>query len=53
MSLVEGVWTSTLQLNAGKHQYKFIVDGKWYTDPANPIVEDDGKGNQNSILFVR
>ncbi len=52
MTLINGVWTSTLQLVAGKHQYKFIVDGKWYTDPANPIVEDDGKGNLNSILFV-
>lgn len=52
MTLVNGVWTSTLQLNAGKHQYKFIVDDKWYTDPANPIVEDDEKGNLNSIFFV-
>lgn len=52
MTLINGVWTSTLQLVAGKHQYKFIVDGKWITDPTNPLVEDDGKGNQNSILFV-
>ncbi len=52
MTSINGVWTSTLQLVSGKHQYKFIVDGKWYTDPANPIIEDDGKGNQNSILFV-
>ncbi|MGB3078013.1 MAG: glycogen-binding domain-containing protein [Saprospiraceae bacterium] len=53
MTLINDVWTSSQQLNAGKHQYKFIVDGKWYTDPVNPIVEDDGKGNLNSILFVR
>ncbi|MGB4846379.1 MAG: glycogen-binding domain-containing protein [Saprospiraceae bacterium] len=52
MILINGVWTTTLQLNAGKYQYKFIVDGKWYTDPENPILEDDEKGNSNSILFV-
>jgi 1,4-alpha-glucan branching enzyme len=26
------------------------VDGKWITDPANPNVRDDGKGNQNSYI---
>lgn len=52
MSLVNGVWTSTLDLPGGKHTYKYIVDGKWITDPVNPIIEDDGKGNKNSVLFV-
>ena len=45
-------WSVTIPLYGGKHTYKFIVDGKWYTDPANPIIEDDGHGNQNSVKFV-
>ncbi len=48
----DGVWTSTLNIAGGKHHYKFIVDGNWITDPKNPIVEDDGNGNLNSVLFV-
>ncbi len=46
-------WQINLPLVGGKHTYKFIVDGKWMTDPANPRIEDDQKGNENSVLFVR
>lgn len=46
-------WTATVSLYGGKQTYKFIVDGKWITDPANPIVEDDGHGNKNSVRFVQ
>ena len=52
MSLVNGVWKINLPIPGGKHHYKFIVDGQWLTDPANPIIEDDGYGNLNSVLFV-
>jgi hypothetical protein len=45
-------WTVTVPLFGGKQTYKFIIDGKWITDPANPIVEDDGHGNKNSVRFV-
>jgi 1,4-alpha-glucan branching enzyme len=45
-------WHITIQLISGKHTYKFIVDGQWITDPANPIKEDDGHGNVNSVMFV-
>jgi len=45
-------WKVTIPLTGGKFQYKFIVDGRWITDPENPLIEDDGKGNLNSILFV-
>jgi hypothetical protein len=52
MNIVNGIWTVTIPITGGKHHYKFIVDGQWYTDPANPIIEDDGKGHLNSVLFV-
>lgn len=48
----DGYWEAVLHLPAGKHTYKFIVDGQWMTDPGNPIIEDDGFGNQNSVKFV-
>jgi len=47
-----GVWTATLTLPAGQHQYAFVVDGaRWMPDPAAPAV-DDGFGRRNSVLAL-
>jgi hypothetical protein len=47
-----GVWTATLTLPVGQHQYAFVVDGsQWLPDPAAPGV-DDGFGRRNSVLAV-
>lgn len=47
-----GVWTATLTLPAGQHQYAFVVDGaRWVPDPAAPAV-DDGFGRRNSVLTL-
>jgi CubicO group peptidase (beta-lactamase class C family) len=46
-------WVSRIDLPPGKHTYKFIVDGNWMTDPNNPVTEDDGSGNINSVLIVK
>jgi hypothetical protein len=48
----DGIWTVTLTLPAGQHQYGFVVDGRrWVTDPAAPAV-DDGFGRRNSVIAV-
>lgn len=52
MKFIDGTWTATLNLPGGKHSYKFIVDGNWMTDPNNPLWENDGFGNINSVMFV-
>jgi AMP-activated protein kinase-like protein len=47
-----GVWTVTLTLPLGQHQYAFVVDGqRWVADPAAPAV-DDGFGRRNSVVAV-
>jgi|GEM_PF-787325 len=46
-------WICRVDLKPGKHLYKFIVDGHWITDPANPTIEDDGRGNTNSVIEKR
>lgn len=47
-----GVWTTTLALPVGQHQYAFVVDGRrWIADPAAPGV-DDGFGRRNSVVAV-
>lgn len=53
MRRTEFGWAAELPLAGGKHLYKFIVDGGWMTDPANPRIETDPHGNVNSVLFVR
>jgi len=53
VELVKGaddVWSVLKTMEAGSHQYKFIVDGtSWIADPANPNFIDDGFGGRNSV----
>ena len=48
-----GLWQIRLPLPAGKHYYKFVVDGEWILDPDNPVKEYDGEGNINSVFMVK
>jgi len=45
-------WVCRVDLEPGKHAYKFIVDGNWLLDPANPNTEDDDYGVKNSVIIV-
>lgn len=45
-------WYMPMYLREGTHTYKFIVDGNWILDPANPVARPDGAGNVNSVLSV-
>jgi len=47
-----GIWTTTVALPVGQHQYAFVVDGaRWVADPAAPGI-DDGFGRRNSVVAV-
>ena len=47
-----GIWTITLPLPPGVHDYAFIVDGqRWVADPYAPGV-DDGFGGTNSRIAL-
>jgi hypothetical protein len=47
-----GIWTITLPLPPGVHDYAFIVDGeRWVADPYAPAV-DDGFGGTNSRIAL-
>ena len=47
-----GDWAGSVQLPAGRHLYKFVVDDKWIADPENPTQEDDGYGGKNSVVVI-
>jgi len=46
-------WVCRIDLEPGKYTYKFIIDGDWILDPANPNTEDDERGITNSVLAVK
>jgi hypothetical protein len=47
-----GVWSVSLPLPPGRHEYAFIVDGKrWVVDPAS-IASSDEFGTESSVLLV-
>jgi len=47
----DGVWTVTLQLDPGRYQYGFLVDGaRWETDPNAKWYANDGFGGRNAII---
>jgi hypothetical protein len=48
-----GVWSTTLALPLGEHQYQFVVDGeRWMPDPTAYAQVDDGFGGTNSLIVV-
>lgn len=46
-------WVCRIDLEPGQHAYKFIVDGNWLLDPANPNTKDDDYGVKNSVIIVQ
>ncbi|MBU1699146.1 MAG: alpha amylase N-terminal ig-like domain-containing protein [Candidatus Eisenbacteria bacterium] len=46
------VYEYTLNLEPGRYEYKFVVNGTWYEDQKAGEFADDGLGGKNSILNV-
>ena len=46
-----GVWKRFVPLKKGRYEYKFLVDGKWVTDPANPKTAKNEFG-ENSLIEI-
>ncbi len=47
-----GSWCVTLPLSAGRYRYRFIVDGRWVSDPHNNRVEYNEFGELNNVVDV-
>jgi hypothetical protein len=46
----QGTFVATVPLPRGSHEYMFLVDGAWVTDPAAPETRPDGFGRSNAVL---
>ena len=44
-------WTIDIPLDAGSHEYLFLVDGSWETDPTTDSVRNPF-GGRNSVVHI-
>lgn len=49
----DGLWTATVRIPPGAHQYAFIVNGtRWVPDPSAPTTVSDDFGTTTSVITV-
>ena len=48
----DGIFRITKKLSPGRYEYKFVIDGTWKEDPANPAKVPDPYGGSNSVIVV-
>ncbi|MDD5704586.1 MAG: glycogen-binding domain-containing protein [Kiritimatiellae bacterium] len=47
-----GQYTATVALLPGRYEYKFLVNGEWQVDSANPEWSPNDLGSLNSVVTV-
>jgi len=50
--VAEDTWTVSIELPPGRHEYMFVIDGRWVTDPHAPAHADDGFGHRNAVVVI-
>jgi hypothetical protein len=52
-TMADGVWTVSVPLDAGRHEYAFVIDGdEWKPDPSAPLAARSDFGAPNSVVTV-
>jgi 1,4-alpha-glucan branching enzyme len=44
-----GVWMTAVELQPGKHAYRFLVDGEWRDDPECTLRVPNAYGTQDMV----
>ena len=47
-----GIYEINLELEKGRYEYKFVVDGNWVIDESAEEFAQDKFGNRNSVVYV-
>lgn len=50
MQKVKGQWRKRINLQPGRYEYKFVVDGQWCNDPDASEAVTNEFGSENSVL---
>ena len=45
-------WHKTISLRPGSYEYKYLVDGRWISDPDNESAVEDAYGGVNSLISL-
>ena len=48
----DGMYVRNLEIEEGRHEYKFITDGNWQHDPDNDQLAYNEHGSLNSVLVL-
>lgn len=46
------IWQIVKRLGRGTYQYKYLVNGRWISDPSNGTTRENCYGNANSVISV-
>lgn len=49
----DGVYTTTIMLSPGRHEYKYVINDVWCIDPECVEWAPNGFGSLNSVLIVK
>ena len=47
-----GTWVTRVLLSAGRHEYRFVADGNWISDPNARESVPNPHGGVNSVVVV-
>jgi 1,4-alpha-glucan branching enzyme len=47
-----GTWSCTIDLEPGRHEYRFVADGEWRDDPLNVMRCSNEFGTENCVVIV-
>ncbi len=50
--IADGRWEATLDLAPGEYQFRYVANGRWFTDYAADGIERNSLGEYNSVLVV-
>jgi len=45
-------WKKVVRLHPGRYRYRYVVDGRWQSDPLNTAAEPCPFGGDNSVLVL-
>jgi len=45
-----GLWRLRVPIEGARHEYRFVIDGRWETDPGNPHTVPNDFGELNSVV---
>jgi 1,4-alpha-glucan branching enzyme len=48
----DGMWERVVTLPAGRHEYKFVVDGLWQNDPRCTVYAPNPFGGENCVVVL-